>query len=586
MSLVHALDQNLRLHTTYGERTYNLQAFVDGVGDGVTDTDDALLKATAAVMETGGRIYVPAGRYPISSNAIGSMQGVHVFGDGGGYPNGTLFEWRGSTDASYDASNPQPALNLEGCWGCTFERFGVLVPSGYRAAEGIRLTTQTGASYVSTRNVFREVGVSGVLDNVETCVRIGGVAGGVSGAVDANNDFHAFYNCNFGNYGNRGVYLEDTQVYAVQFNGCMFQPFGIQTSATGSITSGSTTLTHNAGFTAKDVGKVIEVAGAGAAGVHLRSRISSITNSTHCVLANAASTTVGPAATIYFGAQTGIYCRYSSFSAYGGGAGGHLSEDYFIGGGQAGPCLIEGAINEGSRRLLATDGPSGGTDKQVTLRNIRFAADAVVTAGPANLDGTSGNTPYIIDWVLGGGLKVEKCYLGDPDSSPPLKMLIGVTDGSPWDERFLATFEDNVIASSFGSSAIWVTGQPLFLGRNKLTGSGSVEGADNLGNEPLSFPRNGSSVSGAQTVSFGQRPGRKMTLSGAVTLTLANLFRGRDSMVRLWVAHDSGGPYAITWPAGTKTLGDVGASGASKTDLYEISYDGTNYWRRGWLGGA
>ncbi len=64
----------------------------------------------------------------------------------------------------------------------------------------------------------------------------------------------------------------------------------------GGMTSASTTLTSStAAFTAGDVGKAIGVRGAAASGIKLKSTISSVTNGTTVVLANAASNTVSNA---------------------------------------------------------------------------------------------------------------------------------------------------------------------------------------------------------------------------------------------------------------------------------------------------
>lgn len=66
-----------------------------------------------------------------------------------------------------------------------------------------------------------------------------------------------------------------------------------ETVSNGAATSGSTTVTSASGlFTDRDVGKVLYIAGAGAAGVPLVTTISSVTSSTSVVVADAASTTV------------------------------------------------------------------------------------------------------------------------------------------------------------------------------------------------------------------------------------------------------------------------------------------------------
>lgn len=567
-------------------------------GDGTTDDTSAINAALTAGATLQGTVYFPKGNYVVTDTLVvpGSL-GMQIRGDGNGYPNGSMITWQGKTEAAFDWTAPKPILWLKNCFGCTVEKLTLFVGTGYRAAEGVRITTQSGGAQVSTRNVFRNFGIGSTLNQVEIPIRIGGTygvnptsgggTGVVASATDANNDFHSFEDCSFSNYNKYGMYLEDTQVYQVMLWNVLFQPAGIQTSATGAMTSGSATLTTASGlFTSKDTDKLVEVAGAGAAGVTLRSRISSITDATHVVLVNAASTTVGPTATISYGAQVGVYDRASSFEAHGGGNGAHLDADYFVGGAQPMGVLVEGFVNEGSRRLLATGGPSSGVIKHVILRDGRFSGDGVTTCGPANLSGTTGNDCNAITWNLGGGLDLENVELGDFGTSSPVKVAFSAgLDSSPWDENFRFTMKDSSIASSAGYPALFTADRPTLLGTNKLSGSGAVSGTgvDQLGVVPLPSPRDGSTVSGAQTVYWGQADARIIIIDGATTFTLADLPLGRSTWKQLWITH-SGGPHALTWPVGTKSAGDVGTATANKTDMCELSYDGTNYYRRCWLG--
>lgn len=74
-----------------------------------------------------------------------------------------------------------------------------------------------------------------------------------------------------------------------------------RTLTNGAITSGTAAFTSaTAGFTAADVGKVISVYGAGAAGVTLTTTISAFVSSTQVILTDAASTTVS-GATFHYG---------------------------------------------------------------------------------------------------------------------------------------------------------------------------------------------------------------------------------------------------------------------------------------------
>lgn len=575
------------LATLVGLGEFNVKNY-GALCNGTHDDTSAINTAAAAAAAAHGTLSFPGGSCVVTSSVVVSNSyGLVMRGNSadlsGTANKGTTILWHGTTEAAFNIASPSPVLWIKNCHSCLFENFSIGADTGYRAAESIRITTQSSNGPVSTRNVFRHLVVGG---NSEIGVRVGGTfgtntsggTGVVTGAIDSNNDFHSFEDVTFTGYGNKGLYLEDTQVYRVNLVNVLFQ-VSIATSSSGAMTSGLPTLTVASGlFTTKDVQKVVEVANAGSGGLALRARILSITNATHVVLDTNASNTTGAGATISYGAQAGIYSRYCSFSTRGGGAGAHMSADYFVGGGQPAPILIEGAVNEGSRRLLATDGPSGGTWKQTTLRNVRFAGNAVVNTTNNGNNGSLGNDSYAISYIVGGGLLIEHSTIGDPDTSSPIKILFGAgQDVPPWNQHSQFTVSDSVISSSYAAGSIFVQATPRFLGSNRLSGTGaaSSDGVDVLGEVPRSFPVN--PADGGLTVSFGQANSMSLVLNGNATLTLRDLPIGTGSSRDLWIQH-SAGPWAVTWPVGTYFSSAAGASDAGLWDRNTIRFDGTNYY--------
>ncbi len=584
------------LDTLHGmQGSVGVQAY-GAVGDNTHNDTSAIQEAVTAATAIGANVYFPRGTYKVTDTIVLSGSQTHFTGENGGYPYGAILSGALTTTAAFDYTNPKPVLWLKNCYGCVVENIGIVIPGGYHAAEAVRITTQTGGgggSY-STRNVFKHFGASGINHNeLEVGVRIGGLfginmrtgggTGLVAGAVDGNNDFHSFEDCTFANYGNVGIYIEDSQVFQIMLWNTFFQPNGFQTSATGAITSSSTSLTTASGlFTAEDVGKVIEVTGAGTAGAIHRSRISAITDLTHVALVNAAATTVGPTATITYGAQSAIYANKGGFSMYGGGAGSAMSEDYYIGVEQPSTILINGVINEGSRRFIATAGPSGLT-KHVVVQNTRFAGNSVIACSPAQTPGPLGNDCKAISFVGGGGLSIENSEIGDPEvnTSTPIQISVGsFTQDSTWSQHATFTLSNSGVNSSLAIASVFPGEKPMLVGKNRFTPQGAVKF---FGEVARVIPSNGSTVSGAQTMYLGAGQVFGMTINGSTTLTLEDLPVGIGTPVYLVITHTAG-PHTITWPAGTLSTGDVGTATAGKKDIFEIRYDGTNYYKFGRLG--
>jgi hypothetical protein len=418
------------------------------------------------------------------------------------------------------------------------------------------------------RNVFRHCGMGGNTNEIETCVRLGG-SDSIAGAVDAHNSLHTFEDCHFANYGDKALVLDDTQVYSVVLKNVLCQPAGWRESSTGAMTSGSAMLTHNAGIAAKDVGKWVEVDGAGAGGTLLHAQVVSITDATHCVLDTAASTTVGPTATVRTGPQFGIYARKGSFLAYGGGVGNHLGYDYYCGG-PAGPYLIEGAVCWTSRGFLLTSGPAGQAIQPITIRNTRFTGDAVLA-----------EYPQAVQFLWGGTLLVENSTIGDPYNQRQLKLVLGLGSGDGSPERHSATFINTHVDSTFATADVFVTNTPTFVGDCKHTSSPADNGVTLLGERPRNAASfTGAAVHGAQTLDFGWGRTISVRLDGATTFTFTHLRHGLGTPQRLLVTH-VGGPWPVTWPTVKWARGEAPThAGANVTDMFEFLYDGTNIYGR------
>lgn len=82
----------------------------------------------------------------------------------------------------------------------------------------------------------------------------------------------------------------------------------------------------------------------------------------------------------------------------------------------------------------------------------------------------------------------------------------------------------------------------------------------------------------ALTLDFALGEAQSLTLTAACTLTLSNAVSGRVYVIK--ALQDGTGSRAITWPAAVKWPGGTvpTSSGANKTDIYTLYYDGTNFY--------
>lgn len=117
-----------------------------------------------------------------------------------------------------------------------------------------------------------------------------------------------------------------------------------------------------------------------------------------------------------------------------------------------------------------------------------------------------------------------------------------------------------------------------------MTGSGSVGAAPawrQLDISDVSRQKNNGNVTGAVTTDFSLGNFQTYVLTGNVTFTFSNPIFGAP--YRIAVAQDATGSRTVTWPGNVK-WGTVGAptltTTATKTDIFDFQYDGTNFLAR------
>ena len=97
------------------------------------------------------------------------------------------------------------------------------------------------------------------------------------------------------------------------------------------------------------------------------------------------------------------------------------------------------------------------------------------------------------------------------------------------------------------------------------------------GNQKISEFDSGNSGT-SKTLDFTNGYSQKSTLTGNVTFTFSNPISGQAYVLKL--VQDGTGSRTVTWPAAVKWSGGTAptlTTTASKTDLINLYYDGTNY---------
>jgi hypothetical protein len=435
-------------------------------------------------------------------------------------------------------------------------------------AYGVQLKTDTNTP-TSTRNHFEDILIDGVTSCIEDPVHIGG------GLEAVNNDFSVWKNCTFTNYANNGVTIADVESYGHQFINCLAQAGagGILTQTGCTTVSTSHTLTTPSGlFTYRDVGKTIEVVGAGAGGALLVTTITAATGSTSVTMADAAGTSLTGTATVHYGTQCGVRASSGSFEWIGGFTTSNMLADVWVGANDSGPIAWRDVGSEGSRCLVKTSAQSQVT-KLVTFDSVRFSGDGCVAGHPA------------IDIEMPGQFKFSNCTIGDPQEDLPITVN-WLPSGVKY-EYFQLGFDSCIFASTNDptlvnqAGALWQGYAPQELRNCRV--------ANATKSIPIDVPINNQfSVGATASINFALARSWMLTLTANCTITIANLFSGLGIGVpqRLFLKYGGAvGPWTTTWACSVGTI-DWGTAGApapgvvGKMDIFEFIFDGTTVFAR------
>lgn len=183
------------------------------VGNNAFDNTTAFQAAVndALASTSGGALHLSLGKFRITDTiTIGppsaSYRPFHFSGTSqnisiGFY--GTTIVWRGASS--------KPAISIQGMALSSFEDFGVYTPQAATAV--IELRTLTG--FVTTNNIFKNIGVNGGLVTPKGFQFVPGTAG------DVNNDNHRFINVSTFYTTVAGWSLEGVNVVGLNFLGCL-----------------------------------------------------------------------------------------------------------------------------------------------------------------------------------------------------------------------------------------------------------------------------------------------------------------------------------------------------------------------------
>lgn len=368
-----------------------------GDATGLTSSNTAFnaMVSSAISSQQGAECIIPAGTWKIDNKlTIFNVFGLSIRGEGG---NQSILNWAGnSTD---------PLLLLSSCYGCRFSGFGI-VASDTTLAIGVQITTSSAVGHhISTRNTFEHIGISGITNEIQECVVIGG-------DLNANNDFHAFSFCTFTNYNKRAIRISDSQSYQHLFINCFFQPIGYATT-TGSMSINSPNLTVTTDtFTSADVGKFVEITNAFDGQLPLRTTIASVIDSKNVTLSANAGANVS-SVLVLTGANEAIRADAGSYTVQGGATANHLGTDFFISNVSSQSCSLRDVASEGSRRFIASSGLSNDSEKTCIVDSCRYSGDGAIIGVPC------------IDWELGGQLLVQNSQIGDYGSDRNITIQLG-----------------------------------------------------------------------------------------------------------------------------------------------------------------
>lgn len=291
-------------------------------GDGTTDDTAAILAAIASLASNGGTVYMPQGVYLVTSTiTLGTCQ--KLVGAGSGQPNGVP-PYRGATTiiSSYDGVVIQvgaagatsdhawlEGITVVGDTTSTSQDLVVMGPSN-PAFNGSYLTVRDVQTWISGRDGIRVQNCQNSL--IDYCRFDSSQRYAAYLTAGAGNFLTAssFRDCQFRVASRWGVFVDGLgggTVQQIRFAGCTIQGNNAsnptpRSVADAGITATDKTLTSaTASFTSADVGKQVNIAGAGASGTNLITFIDSVTNSTTAEVGEAAGTTVAGVALVING---------------------------------------------------------------------------------------------------------------------------------------------------------------------------------------------------------------------------------------------------------------------------------------------
>ncbi|HEY8601876.1 MAG TPA: hypothetical protein VIL85_25845 [Thermomicrobiales bacterium] len=182
-------------------------------------------------------LVIPKGTYKIADTiALGSVTGRRINGDGGGRGGAgeVRFSWAGAND--------RPMFSLNDCSRVRFGGFTITASTTNPLLVGVRTQNLAAtATVTSTENVFTDIAMDGTNGGIGKGFQ--SFADGVT-AIDGNNDFMRFEDCEVSNYGIAGWSFEHSQAYTNLLLNCFARggaigQYGVASGIGGSSQGGS-----------------------------------------------------------------------------------------------------------------------------------------------------------------------------------------------------------------------------------------------------------------------------------------------------------------------------------------------------------
>jgi hypothetical protein len=181
------------------------------VGDATTDSTAALQAAIDAAIQQAAPLFLPAGRYRVSSTLnIANAPGFVLLGHGGPdafLGNGTLLNWKGPANV--------PLLQIRNVDGGRFQSFTVKSDPSSPLLRGVQIEN-SGSPTALKSSSFVKVTVDGTNAGGLTHAAFRHLPGGGG----ASNDVATYINCEVSNYDNAAWLFQSAQGAAHLFLGC------------------------------------------------------------------------------------------------------------------------------------------------------------------------------------------------------------------------------------------------------------------------------------------------------------------------------------------------------------------------------